>query len=868
MCQCKYKGQRNTQPFLDVKGTDSYEVIFDKFRKLHCQGVRSAVLQYHSGKETGFGQLSRFDETYFETLERMSRVCRELNMTYWVQDAAPFPTGAADGRFFEPEWADRGKRYLEERHTLVAGPVRSGMLLAGALSRTFQGNGFIRAVTQKQLSLPPKIIGVAALRLRPQREGEKPCFDGNSAIDLTAGLQPDGTLLFDLPEGIWRIFLLCESRNGGRPGYMNLLDADSVAVQIEAVYQVHYERLKEELGKTWEGFFYDEPEIGNAPYYEFDNLPGKTQGALPWCEQMPKLLADRLGDGWLLRLPELWYDCGEQTHVTRFHFMDVVTRLVADNYNGQVHKWCRERSIRYIGHVLEDENSHGRLGCGPGHFFRTQRRQDMAGIDLIGGQLSPGLDVRGISWYSDQDGDGRFYHYGIAKLASSEGHLNLDKKGDSFCEVNAVYGAISDPKRYKYLLDHLFLNGVNNLVPVMDDAIQPEEGRLLFSYADRMCALLRGSRPKAAVAILYHAESEWAGDAQLFHVPAKELATHQIDYFVLPGDALTDKAFYHTRLEQGTLHVGDLSLRMILVPRCTYIRKDVLLALQEAAEGGLQVSFVDALQIGYCENCEPICWRKWTPELVPLEKVAEAAKNWATVGCDEAVHNLRSASWEKDGIWYWFFLNAGTGEVETTVRLPVAGETVVCDEMTQERLPAACTVQTGQTLLPLALGRYESWLIAVNPASPTTAAETPVWSEICCAPWTLTVEGDETVHHLTHLHDLGSDEVFRRCSRMLRYETTWYVSDRLPERLDLGTVCDSARVWLNGKELGLRIAEPYCFCVAGVVHKGENWLVVEVRPSPARDTDALKQGGIFAGFTATVYAAMEPVGLLGPVKRA
>ena len=245
-------------------------------------------------------------------------------------------------------------------------------------------------------------------------------------MDLTGCINGDkGILSFDLPEGKWRIFFLYQTRRGGRKYYMNLLDRESVRVQIDAVLKPHYEMLKEELGITWEGFFYDEPEVGNTPDYDFNCLPGwrpgKTPISLPWCDQMPELLRERLGGDWLSRLPGLWYDCKAESRIVRYHYMDAVTRLISQNYNGQVLPWCRERQIRYIGHALEDENSHARLGCGPGHFFRMQKYQDMSGIDLIAGQLLPGLDMVGTSGYAYADGDGEFYHYGIAKLASSRG---------------------------------------------------------------------------------------------------------------------------------------------------------------------------------------------------------------------------------------------------------------------------------------------------------------------------------------------------------------------------------------------------------------------------------------------------------------
>lgn len=106
---------------------------------------------------------------------------------------------------------------------------------------------------------------------------------------------------------------------------------------------------------------------------------------------------------WIRHLPCLWYDgTGEEYRTFRCRYMDAVSTLVRGNYNGQVYAFCQEKGIRYIGHVLEDENCHTRLGCGPSHYFRQQYYQDEAGIDVIAGQILPGKDrSRRMSAYLD-----------------------------------------------------------------------------------------------------------------------------------------------------------------------------------------------------------------------------------------------------------------------------------------------------------------------------------------------------------------------------------------------------------------------------------------------------------------------------------
>ena len=119
---------------------------------------------------------------------------------------------------------------------------------------------------------------------------------------------------------------------------------------------------------------------------------------------------------------------------------------------------------RYIGHVVEDNGIHSRLGMGAAHYFRAMSGQDMAGIDCIGGQIVYGAPVetrRGMV-----DADGEFYHYALGKMGASCGHLDPKKKGRTMCELFGAYGWSFGVRDMKYLLDHLLTKGVNYLVPV------------------------------------------------------------------------------------------------------------------------------------------------------------------------------------------------------------------------------------------------------------------------------------------------------------------------------------------------------------------------------------------------------------------
>lgn len=149
---------------------------------------------------------------------------------------------------------------------------------------------------------------------------------------------------------------------------------------------------------------------------------------------MPALLEQALGDDYRKCLYLLWEDAGEQSNIVRYTYMNIVSKLYADHFCSQIGAWCRARGVEYIGHVLEDNNVHARLGSGAGHFFRSLWGQDMSGLDVVLWQIVPGFDELSYRQPTGET-DSEFYHYGLAKLGVSLGHIDPKKQGRTMCET-------------------------------------------------------------------------------------------------------------------------------------------------------------------------------------------------------------------------------------------------------------------------------------------------------------------------------------------------------------------------------------------------------------------------------------------------
>ena len=210
-----------------------------------------------------------------------------------------------------------------------------------------------------------------------------------------------------------------------------MLDDASCALQIEAVYEPHFARYKDLFGTVIAGFFSDEPCIGNAVGYDFDERVGHKDMPLPWSRYMPEMLRERLGDNWKDLLPVLWADLdhGRTDAKVREGYMDSVTRLVekcfpiswgtgAPPTGSSTSATSLRTTAPTPGSVPAWATTSGALAG-----------QHMAGIDNIGGQVVIGggdsVRPKGFS----KPGDGEFYHYELGKLGSSHAHIDPRKSG-------------------------------------------------------------------------------------------------------------------------------------------------------------------------------------------------------------------------------------------------------------------------------------------------------------------------------------------------------------------------------------------------------------------------------------------------------
>ena len=105
---------------------------------------------------------------------------------------------------------------------------------------------------------------------------------------------------------------------------------------------------------------------------------------------------------------------------------------------------------------------------------------------------------------------------------------------------------------------------------------------------------------------------------------------------------------------------------------------------------------------------------------------------------------------------------------------------------------------------------------------------------------------------LPNITDIQADPEF---SGKIRYTCTFDAPDGVCG-IDLGDVGQTARLWLNGTDLGVRVCKPYRYDLSGAMKRGKNELTIEVSNTLA---NAVRDWF-------SCFLAIPASGLIGPVR--
>ena len=878
------KAENHIMPFFWQHGEDE-AVLREYMQVIHESGIGAVCVE--SRPHPDF-----CGEKWWKDMDVILDEAKKWGMKVWILDDSHFPTGYANGALDSaPEELCRQGICYEGRTVKGGGKplsVNVSRFLKKRNDKFSLFDTFAQWGVKKRVFSPDVLLSVTALRL--DGKGEE--------LDLTE-LVRNGKLEWQAPAGTWRIGLCKLSRNcGAHRNYINMMSPASCRILIDAVYEPHWAHYQKEFGKTIAGFFSDEPELGNGVMYSNEKL-GADQD-LPWCHTLEPVLEETIGADWKSCLPFLW-ESGldrDRTARIRFAYMDAVTKAVKAAFSQQLGDWCRSHGVEYIGHVVEDNNSHGRTGGSLGHYFRGLSGQDMAGIDDIGGQVMPQGEDWPDTFMRALKRDGEFYHYILGKLGPSLAAIDPKKQGRTMCEIFGNYGWSEGLRLERFLADHFMVNGVNNFVPhafspkpFPDPDCPPHfyahghnpqywHFKSLMDYMNRICTLLSGGTHSAPVALLYHAEAEWTGDAMLMQKPARKLLDAQIDFDIVPTDVFRDREAYRTDLTRE-FRVNTQDYRALVIPYSQYISPALVDAIHELQTIGVPVFFLDQLPQGYYEGEGFTASLLDGCRVLPLDELVPALREAGLVQLQLEPGNDRIRvlhyRHEKD---IYYFINEGTEVYCGSVSLPQSGPVYayhawdnVLEQVAWQKTCEGCSVQ-------LELEPYQSCILIFDEAEPSRlrhplqktikdGKEIPFvgnWSRATCESLAYPNFGESKT---VTLPDRLAEEQ-PKFSGWVRYTNRVDLDHIGRTVLVITNAYEGVEVFVNGVSAGVQVVPTYRFDISDLIRKGDNEIVIEVSTTLERERAAAKNRTIqerlmqaknpaSTGITGTAHIYMEEV---------
>ena len=785
---------------------------------------------------------------------------RNRGMQVWILDDSHFPTGYANGAIKD---APLSLRRLSVTYKIL-GTVNGGAAFdvnkdAYAEPKPFEKSMIEQYIMGEEITFDDdRLLGVIAVKC-----------GGSSCADITELVEADNKISWAAPEGTgeWKIYALHLTRNRGpHRDYINMLNRESCGKLIEAVYEPHFARYKDDFGKTIAGFFSDEPEFGNGHLYEMGKNLSEVDDQ-PWSDEIEAALRERWGEGWITRLPLIWENDFEpkQKAKIRYDYMDVITRSVEKNFSYRLGDWCRERGVEYIGHIIEDNNQHSRNGSSLGHFFRSMSGQDMAGIDNIGGQVLPqgeDIDLPSITGVSR---DGTFFHYMLGKLGASAAAIEPLKKGRAMCENFGNYGWEAGVRLMKYLADHFMVRGINRYVPhafspkaFPDPDCPPHfyaHGHnpqyrhfgVLMRYMNRVCELISDGKASIPAAILYHGEADWMGGSCMFsQEPARLLADNQIDYHIIPSDIFAEGKF-NTELGH-VLKINSNGYKVLIVPETSFVTAETAGALAVLAGKGFPVVFINKLPSGVVNGDDVLLEGLKNCHVVPLGGLIDSLKPFdiAEISITPDCNRLRYTRYNNGSDMYYFF-NEGAQVYIGEITVPSTGKCYAYNAWDNRTETIEATETGGKTVLAVNIEPSKSLIVFfdapdISPTEPVKPLGKAIdindgWSRTTCTSKQYpNFSNSKTVNLPDKLEEEQPD-----FGGFVRYEREIELAEFRKVIIEITDAAEGVEVFVNEKNAGLQIVPTFVFDITNFVREGKNKIAIEVATTLERAVPKVKR---------------------------
>ncbi len=412
----------------------------------------------------------------------------------------------------------------------------------------------------------------------------------------------------------------------------------------------------------------------------------------------------------------------------------------------------------------------------------------------------------------------------------------------------------------------------------------------LNAYVTRCQSFLQSGRPDSDVLVYYPIYDPWSQSdrSMLQHFSAGGIGTtaQSAGQEMLEAgytfDFISDRQVQDVEFAGDSLQTGGVSYKTLVLPQCRFIPLKTFEKLFELARKGASIivhnslpsdvpgwgnldkrrkdfqKLIDQINFAKVENSDIKNAMIGNGKFL-LANDLNQLLSYAAVTQEPMVdHGLQFIRRKHANGHYYFIVNVGNDMVDGWIRLQAnAKSTAIFDPMFEENgLAALRTSQNGTNEVYLQLAPAASCILNTS----ETVVNGPLYSYVKTTgepqeiggTWSVSfIEGGPELSSTIEIQKLGSwtdygPEAVKKFSGTARYTISFGRPAGQAGRwlLDLGRVCQSAGVRLNGKDLGTLIGPPYRIPIPEDLMEEKNVLEIEVSNLMANRTADLDQRGV------------------------
>jgi glycosyl hydrolase family 106( putative alpha-L-rhamnosidase)/glycosyl hydrolase family 2 len=720
-------------------------------------------------------------------------------------------------------------------------------------------------------------------------------LEAGTQVDLTARLEGDGTLSWDVPEGTWQVFVFSQAPTGQRvnagagegPQFvMDHLSAEAFAAHAKRVGDDAIPYIGKYFGNGLRAVFCDSLEVGANLFWSDDFLAEfKRRRGYDLLPYLPILKVQSYEEPYGVFVDRPVYEMAEIGDAVRHDYRLTVSDLMAERFYGQFNRWAHEHKL------LSRTQAHG----SPTDVLRIYGEADIPETEDL------------FAWGG----------YDFLKMAGSAAHVygRSIVGSESFVWSNSLYE--TTPEKVKVAADELLTAGVNAIVYHGFGYIMPEvpapgwhpftgrfgEGNYssqfnelnplwpyfapLNDYMARVQYLSQVGKTVAAVALYRNDLAHGADEAP----PAPKLNQAVMDAGYNYDHVNADSLLRSTVRDKMLVTQGGAEYHALVLPALDMIDAALAEKMRSWASAGLPILFAEKMPAradGLEENAQRVQAAMGAIRGLPNVFVAADRAGLVTMLNRVAEPNIRFHGeavpfiQKRIGKMNAYFLRNETDAARHLhAEFAAEGTPELWDPWTGRTATIAGIRRNGSwTAIELDLDSFGSALIVFDPeggaaASPAKQPGKLQRTEpIGAGGWKLAATGlvpsgktAEIHRELPMLIDWSLDSELRGFSGRGVYTTTFTVAADAGSRLilDLGNVRDVAEVTVNGKQAATLLLRPYQVDITDFAQTGENTLEIAVTNTlynamTLRDPRAFHPGPV------ENPSGLMSSGLIGPVE--